>query len=271
MLASLRALFPSRDPQIPEELWAAQFRRLPWLQGWDARELENLRLNSARFLARKSMTGAAGLVLDAQMRLHIAAQACVPVSRLGLHWYRGWSGIVVYPASFLVHRRQHDPDGVVQEFDAELAGEAWDGGPVVLSWEDAAGEPAARARGAYNVVIHEFAHKIDLLDGEADGVPPFDPRLHAGLGRKNWKAALEDAYARFCAELDLIEDAIPRHVDPDGPEADRFYARLPLDPYAGTDPGEFFAVSSEAFFLDPGRLEQAFPQWHECLRRFYRP
>lgn len=279
MLPSLRALFSGRDPQIPQELWAEQVRRMPWLQGWDAAELESLRANSARFLAQKSMTGAAGLVLDAPMQLHIAAQACVPISRLGLHWYRGWSGVIVYPASFLVHRSRHHPDGVVQEFDAELTGEAWAGGPVVLSWEDAAsvavrgeGRPAPGGPAwAYNVVIHEFAHKIDLLDGEADGIPPFDARLHAGLGRKAWQSALEDAYERFCAELDLVESGIPGDVDPESADADGYYAHLPLDPYAASEPGEFFAVSSEAFFLDPGPMERAFPRWHDCLRRFYRP
>jgi len=227
-----------------------------------------LRNLSARLLREKSMTGAAGLVLTEPMQLHIAAQACVPIVRLGMHWYRGWSGIVIYPASFRVRRHVQAPDGIVQEFDAELTGEAWDGGPVVLSWEDAA---PGGARSAGNVVIHEFAHKIDLLDGEADGIPPLDARLHLGLDRRHWRDVLEDAYERFCAELDLVDTEIPPDVDPESSAGDAYYAHLPLDPYGATDPGEFFAVSSEAFFLNPEPLALAFPQWHELLRRFYRP
>jgi Mlc titration factor MtfA (ptsG expression regulator) len=165
-----------------------------------------------------------------------------------------------------------DPDGLEFELDAELAGEAWDGGPVVLSWDDSAppgnGPPAAPTAG--NVVIHEFAHTLDLLDGDADGIPPLDPRLHAGLARATWAAELDEAYGRFCEALELLEDEIPRHIDPDSPAADPWYGRLPLDPYAATDPGEFFAVSSEALFMDAAALEAAFGRWCALLRRFYR-
>jgi Mlc titration factor MtfA (ptsG expression regulator) len=266
----LRKRWSGGGVDIPEELWRAELRALPWLDGWDAAERAGLRELCAGFLAQKQMTGVAGLELSAAMQLHIAAQACVPISRLGLAWYRGWSGVVVYPAAFRVQREQPDADGLVQAIDAELTGEAWDGGPVVLSWEDAAGPPGA-AGGSYNVVVHEFAHKIDLLDGVADGVPPLDPRLHAGLQRARWAQVLEDAFERFCAELDLVDAAVPADVDPESAAGERYYANLPLDPYAGTDPGEFFAVSSEAFFLQPAPLAAAFPHWHELLHRFYRP
>ncbi len=272
MLSSLRKLFGQRSIEIPQALWQQELRDLPWLQHWDARQRQALRALCGRFLAQKSMAGVAGLALTAPMQLHIAAQACVPIAQLGLHWYSGWSGIVVYPGSFRVHRHVHEGDGLVQEYDAELSGEAWDGGPVVLSWEDAAPARAgASPAGADNLVIHEFAHKIDLLDGRADGIPPFDPALHAGLRRPQWQHVLEDAYERFCAELDLIDAQLPPGLDPDSDQAARHYTHLPLDPYAGTDPAEFFAVSSEAFFLRPEPLAQAFSAWHELLHRFYRP
>ncbi len=278
MLASLRALFSARSVDIPQELWERELRALLWLTDWGTGELEDLRQLCAGFLAAKSMAGVAGLVLTSEMQLHIAAQACVPIARLGLEWYRGWSGIVIYPAAFRVRRREHDLAGVVSEYDADLTGEAWDGGPVILSWEDAApadgrapGTGALGAPQACNVVIHEFAHKIDLLDGEADGIPPFDPRKHAGLQRESWGAVLEDAYERFCAELELVDAGIPADVDPESEQGEAYYAHLPLDPYAGTDPGEFFAVSSETFFLNPQALERALPDWYRMLRRFYRP
>lgn len=271
MLPSLRRLlYPrsavARRPEIPDALWLDQLQAMPWLR-LDETERGALRDACAGFLGGKSITGAAGLEITTAMQLHIAAQACVPILRLGLHWYRGWSGIVVYPATFRVRRVVPDADGLVQEVDAELAGEAWDGGPVVLSWADASGD----APFGGNVVIHEFAHKIDLLDGEPDGIPPFDARLHAGLDRATWAQTLEDAYERFCAELDLVDAAIPPDVDPESAAAEPYYAHLPLDPYAGTDPGEFFAVSSEAFFLRPAPLAAAFPAWHDLLQRFYRP
>ena len=107
------------------------------------------------------------------MRVAIAAQACLPILELGLDWYAGWTGIVVYPGDFRVRRTETDEDGVVHEWDDELAGEAMPGGPVVLSWDAAANDPQI------NVVIHEFAHKLDMLNGAADGVPP----LHPGHGR----------------------------------------------------------------------------------------
>ena len=119
-------------------------------------------------------------------------------------------------------------------------------------------------------MIHEFAHTLDLLDGDANGAPPLDRRLHAGMRAHDWAAARDDAYERFCAEVDLLEHEMPADMNPDSPAADALYARLPLDPYAASDPAEFFAVSSEALFLAPAPLEAAFPHWHAQLRRFYR-
>ncbi len=272
MIARLRRFFGPARIDLPDALWQAQLPRFAPLQRLGAARRDRLRELCAQFLAQKSITGAAGLEPDAAMQLHIAAQACLPILELGLSWYRGWRGIVVYPARFRVQRRVQAPDGLEFELDAELAGEAWDGGPVVLSWDDSAppGDAAADSLPAGNVVIHEFAHTLDLLDGDADGIPPLDPRLHAGLDRATWAAVLEDAYARFCEEVDLLEAEIPRHVDPESPAADAWYDRLPLDAYAATDPGEFFAVSSEALFTDPAPLDAAFAPWSALLRRFYR-
>jgi Mlc titration factor MtfA (ptsG expression regulator) len=279
-----RFLAPRTTPIAPH-LWQAQLRQFPRLQQLPEASRARLHLLCEQFLAQKSITGAAGLALTAPMELHIAAQACLPILHLGLHWYRGWSGIVVYAARFRVHRRVVEDSGIAHESDDVLAGETWDGGPVVLSWADSApsagsdpseanGCPGAEPPGSrspqVNVVIHEFAHTLDLLDGDADGIPPFDRQLHPELSRKQWSSVLDDAYARFCEELDLIESELPRNIDPDSADADAFYARLPLDPYAATDPAEFFAVSSEALFMDASRLRASFPAWHGLLRHFYR-
>lgn len=255
--------------ELPDDLWDETVASLPFVSRLALEDRSRLRTLAAQFLIAKEMAGAAGLELTAEIQLNIAVQACLPVLNLGLDWYRGWNSIVVYPGEFLVPRSVTDDDGVVHEYSEPIAGEAWDGGPVLLSWEDtrAAGGDAGAA---YSVVIHEFAHKIDLLNGDADGVPPISPALHAGLDPHRWGQALADAYQRFVAELELIERELPPGVDPDSTAADPYYTHLPLDAYAALDPGEFFAVSSESFFVDPARLQRAFPDWYELLAAFFR-
>jgi Mlc titration factor MtfA (ptsG expression regulator) len=262
--ALLAKLQPASRVPIDEALWRATLQRLPFLARLDDDEQARLRELAQRFLAGKEMAAAGDLQLDAAMQVSIAAQACLPVLKLGLDWYRGWIGIVVYPDEFLVPREITDEAGVVHEYVDAIAGEAWERGPLLLSWAD-----ASAAGSAYNVVIHEFTHKLDMLDGDADGMPPFDRRLHAGLSAKRWRQALDDAFERLNAELDLIEAELPADVDPDSAQADAYFARLPLDPYAATDRGEFFAVSSEAFFVAPQRLRDAFPDWYALLAAFF--
>ncbi|MEG1970829.1 MAG: zinc-dependent peptidase [Burkholderiaceae bacterium] len=267
--AWLSRLTAPRSVDIPAPLWADTLARLPGAAHLTAEQGERLRELTGQLLAAKQMEAAGGLELTPRIEVAIAAQACLPVLELGLAWYRGWTSIVVYPGEFLVHRQHADNDGVVHEFTEPLAGEAWDGGPVIVSWAD-----AQRATGelgqSYAVVIHEFAHKLDLLNGEANGVPPFDRRLHPGLSPRLWQQALGEALDRFCAELDLIEAEIPADLDPESVAADAYYVHLPLDAYAAQDEAEFFAVSSEAFFIAPQRLQAAFPAWYELLARFYR-
>ena len=254
--------------EVPPTLWESAVADLPFLHRFDLVANTALRELSGRLLATKVMTGAGGLELTAPIQVAIAAQACLPILKLGIDWYRGWSGIVVYPAEYVAPRRVLDEAGLVHEFDETAAGEAWEGGPVIVSWSQDAGEPAD-GDPAFNVVIHEFAHKLDLLAGEADGMPPFDRRLHAGLEPDRWRRVLDDAYQRFGAALDLIQLELPSDLDPESSAADPYYAGLALDPYAAQDEAEFFAVSSESFFADPGRLRDAFPEWYELLSRFY--
>lgn len=197
---------------------------------------------SQRFLREKQFSGAGGLALDDAMLVHIAAQACLPILELGLSAYRDWVGVIVYPAEFVIPRQIVDENGIVHEYDDTVSGEAWEGGPVLLSWQDSQMEDAR-----YNVIIHEFAHKLDMLNGEVDGIPA----LHSGLRETDWEATLMACYADCCARLDRGET-------------------LPLDPYAGEDPGEFFAVSSETFFADSASLAALYPDWHALLCRYYR-
>ncbi len=270
MLKTLLGRFTrSNTVAIPDDLWTGAVSAFPCTGKLTPAEAGRLRELASRLLADKEMSAAGELELTAEMQVSIAVQACLPILNLGLEWYRGWSSIIVYPGEFLVPRRLADEDGVMHEYVEPITGEAWEGGPLLLSWEDAQ-RSTTDAGSAYSVVIHEFVHKIDLLDGEADGCPPFSPALHEGLDPRQWNDALEDTFERFLAELDLIESELPEGVDPDSEEADRFYAHLPFDPYAAHDEAEFFAVTSEAFFVDPNALQRAFPDWYALLARFFR-
>jgi Mlc titration factor MtfA (ptsG expression regulator) len=222
--------------RIDDALWRRATARLRFLP-----QTPKLRELALLLLAEKEFAGTHGLEVTDEMRVAIAAQACLPILELGLDWYSGWRGIVVYPGDFRVRRSQTDEHGVVHEWDDVLAGEAMPGGPVVLSWDAAAHDPAI------NVVIHEFAHKLDMLNGEADGVPP----LHVGMDRRAWIAAFKQAYDGF-------GDALERGRD------------TWLDPYAAEHPSEFFAVVSEAFFREAPETKRRYPDVYEQLRLFYR-
>lgn len=209
-------------------------------------EKARLRALADAFLHAKSFEGAAGLAVTESMRVEIAAQACLPILELGLDWYRGWSGIILYPGAFQVERRFTDSAGVEHHFSEARAGEAWARGPIVLSWDDAASRQARSMGRASNVILHEFAHKLDMLDGHANGCPP----LHAGMNADTWARDFAEAYDRFERRLAMGAGSV-------------------LDPYAASDPAEFFAVCSEAFFIRPVEVREEFPRVYEQLRAFY--
>lgn len=214
----------------------------------DAAESTSLRVLVGRFLARKRFSGAAGHELTHDQRLVIAALACLPVLHLGFDCLAGWQQVIVYPGGFRVRREHHDEHtGVVTEFDDDLIGEAWERGPVILSWDDIAADLAEPFAG-FNVVIHEIAHKLDLLDGVLDGTP----RLPRHLPLRDWVAAMQPAY-----------DAHVRQIE-------HGHATL-IDPYAAESVEEYFAVVSELHFSDPATLERAAPAVAAVLRRLFSP
>jgi MtfA peptidase len=227
--------------RIDDALWRSATGGLGSVQALSSAEAQRLKELVVLFLAEKDFVGTHGIEISDAMRVSVAAQACLPVLELGLDWYAGWSGVVLYPGDFRVRRSEMDEAGVMHEWDDELAGEAMPGGPVVLSWDAAAHDPWM------NVVIHEFAHKLDMLNGEANGMPP----LHAGMDRAAWRAAFQAAYEGF-------QDALERGKD------------TWLDPYAAEHPSEFFAVVSEAFFEEPGETRRRYPDVYDQLKLFYR-
>ena len=263
MITAMFQRFIRRRSTAPDpDTWRTVAAGFEFLDHLDGAGLERLRALCGEFLARKQISGAAGFEPDETVRLSIAIQACLPVLKLDLAAYDGFVEIVVYPARFLVPREQVDDAGVVHESTDALSGEAIDGGPVVLSWEDSAAESMDSGT---SVVIHEFVHKIDLLDGIADGIPPM-PRER----RRRWRQVLDESYQWFVAELDEIEALIPPTIDPESAAADHWYRQLPLDPYAATDHAEFFAVAAESFFLEPEILAAALPQFYRELALFFR-
>lgn len=250
---------------IDPQLWASMVARHGFLAGLSHEEETSLRHRVAWLIASKGFSGAHDLVVTDEMMLSIAIQAALPILNLDPAVYEGWTEIIVYPGGFLIPRTEVDESGVVHEYIEEASGEAWEGGPVILSWEDCGPD----LNPEINVVIHEFAHKLDLYQGDADGIPWLG-KHGASLTPRIWKRVLDATYTDFCEALEQVEAAIPHDVDPESDAAAPWYQTLPLDPYAATDEAEFFAVSSEAFFVNPGPLAGAYPDWYALLTQYYR-
>ena len=259
---------------IDDAAWAATLARHAFLERLAADARQRLRALCGAFIASKSINAAAGLTLDETIVAGIAVQACLPVLELGLDAYPRFDEIIVYPSDFVVDREFVDDDGVVHAWTESIAGESWEGGPVVLSWDAASGERSGKGGRpsplAFNVVVHEFAHKLDMTNGAVDGMPAFARNAHPTLDADTWREVLDQTLDDFCTRVDAVEDAIPRHVDPESARADRYYATLPFDAYAATDEGEFFSVTSETFFVQPDRLADAYPRWYALLAAYYR-
>jgi len=229
---------------VPDDLWWRTIQRYPFLARNAADDAELRRLVSL-FLDRKEFSGAHGLVVTDAMAVAIAAQACLPMLRLGLSLYDRFVGIVVHRDEVIVAREWIDPDGVVHEYDEVLSGEAMERGPMMLSWRDvdAAGESA---QWAYNVVIHEFMHVVDMADGVTDGIPPMTDRDE----RERWATTLEMEYGRFCRRVDDEQDTV-------------------LDPYGVEGPEEFFAVAAEAFFVSPRPMRAEHPRLYTLFADYF--
>lgn len=232
---------------LPPGLWDGVVAGWPVLQRYPAASRERIRDLAQRLMLRKSFEGAGDLFLDEPMCLRIAAMAVTPVLELegDLDWYDGWHSIIVYPGEFIPGQEYEDEDGVVHMDRHPLSGEAWPQGPVILSWDDVLNTSGEEA---YNVVIHEMAHKLDMRSDGANGAPP----LGRGLDPARWREVFTAAWE----EMERLAEQDPES--------------LPLDPYALENPGEFFAVVSEAFFESPQRLESTWPQVYDQLRAFYR-
>jgi Mlc titration factor MtfA (ptsG expression regulator) len=231
---------------IPDPLWQGTLARYPFLAARPADKLSRLREMATLFLADKEFSGAGGLVVSDEMAVAIAAQACLPALELGLSWFDGFVGIVVHPDAVVAAREHEDEAGVVHSYDEELSGEAMQGGPVMLAWRDV-DEAGMSAAEGYNVVIHEFAHVIDM---------------HRGITAAAESADRASERGRWLRSLMLEHDRFARRVD-------RAAATF-LDPYGAQSLEEFFAVASEAFFVAPTTLLREQPRVYRLLSELYR-
>lgn len=255
---------------VPDALWQSNLARYPFLAQGGPAEQARLRELASEFLRQKEFHGAGGLAITDTMALAVASQACLPLLHLtatdtpatALRWYGDFVGIVLHPGEVVARREVTDDDGVVHHYREALTGEAMDGGPVMLSWDDVADAGATAAQG-YNVVIHEFAHKIDLCDGVADGCPPlpagFMGATSAAAARRQWRTRLQAEFEKFSDQAAAAE---------------RFGALVDapwLDPYAAESLSEFFAVAAEAYCVNPGALSEQSAALHALLDHFFRP
>ncbi|MFO7654057.1 MAG: zinc-dependent peptidase [Candidatus Krumholzibacteriia bacterium] len=215
------------------------YRRLP--------EPERERLHGLVqvFLDEKSFEGCGGQVVDDEVRLFVATQACLLLLGDDVGYLPRLHAVLIYPQSFRVQREYHHDDGLVTEAHEEFLGESWGSGALVLSWEDIRHD-TARPEEGYNVVLHEFAHQLDEETGAADGMPLLpDAELAA-----DWPRICSAEYDRLCRQVDRRRETF-------------------LDPYAAEDPAEFFAVITETFFTIPVDFRRAHPDLYALLARYY--
>ena len=231
---------------IAYDLWAEVTQTLSVLRGLTSVEKAHLRELTTLFMHEKQFFGAQSLKLTDAMCLIIAVQACLAALGLGIGSLSGWTEIIVYPGAFRISRDEKDSAGVVHHQEQVLIGESWSRGPLILSWDDVEHDMREIQSGR-NVVIHEIAHKLDMLNGAADGFPP----LHHGMAITEWSVSLKAAYDNLVRQ---VEDCQHAHIDP----------------YAATSPAEFFAVISEYFFCAPQTLHSQMTEVYQQLQLYYR-
>ncbi len=238
---------------IPDGEWAAALHELSFLDHYEAAALARLRELTTLFLVEKNIVSGAedgrhALTVTPHMRILIAVQACLLILGRGatvmeaMHDFDGWDNVVAHPGDFPRSHDYEDEAGVVHQLDEPIAGESWYNGPVLLSWPAVA---AGYDETGMALVIHEFAHKIDMLDGEVDGIPPL-----RGDARDTFAREVNAAYADFCKRVDDGEDTA-------------------IDPYAAELIDEFFAVSCEVFFAEPELLRAEYPAYYAQLMAYF--
>lgn len=234
----MRTPLPSRWLEIVR-------RNVPYYQMLPSRDQLELQGLIQVFLSEKHFEGCEGLKITDEIRLTIAAQACVLLLRRKTDFYPSLMSILVYPHSYVAPVRRYEPGGIVSEGMRPLAGQTWDKGSLVLSWDNVV-TGALDMHDGHNVVFHEFAHQLDNEAGVADGAPLLPQRSMY----EAWSRILGKEYRTL---LDNIEHDRPTLIDT----------------YAATSPAEFFAVATEFFFEKPVELKARHPELYNELKIFY--
>jgi len=240
-----RIRYTLKHHPIPFELWETVIHDMDLLQGLSSVEKAHLRELATRFLHQKTINGVQGLAVSPEMAVTIAAQASLLILKLDLDYYQNWVEVILYPSAFRVEHEQMNSVGLINRESQAVSGEAWLRGPVILSWQDIEQDLNSLHPG-HNVVVHEFAHKLDMLTGSANGLPPLPVRM----ATKRWAKVLGDAF-----EILQRQVTYRRHTR--------------INAYGATSPAEFFAVVSEYFFTAPGILQQHCPDVYQQLQLFY--
>ena len=261
-------LFPTKRRRRRRELFDAGFTdawrdlcaaRFAWWEDLDDGERVRLEAVALGLIAGADWEPANGFTLTEEMQVLIAAQAALLTVNLPFEDpYQDVHAIIVHPTTVVLDGEHSQVGGVVSDDPMPILGQAEYHGPVLVAWDEVADDVVHHGDGR-NVVFHEFAHKLDMLDGDPNGCPP----LHAGMALAAWRRAFSVAYEDFCRRVDEAD----AREEEDGGKA---LAELPIDPYGSESPGEFFAVASEGFFETPELLEPAYPAVYGQLREFYR-
>jgi MtfA peptidase len=246
---------------IDEQLWLTSIRSLPFLAPLSQKELARLRILASLFLESKEFSGAQGFEIQDSHAVMVAVQACLPILHiappdrpdLALAWYDGFVGIVLHAGEVKARREWLDEDGIAHSGSETLTGEVLEGGPLMLAWNDVA-NAGHTAQEAYNVVIHEFIHVMDLRDGQPDGCPPMPSE-----NRRRWLAVLQTEYERFCE----ASSSWQRFGSLQGS------AQPLLDAYGSTAMDEFFAVAAEGYFVQRERFSVEHPALLFEFDRFF--
>jgi len=199
-----------------------------------------------QFVTEKQFVGCQGLSVTLEMRLAIAAQACLLVLNRSARVYDALYSVLIYPAAFIARDERRDEAGVVHEREQILSGQAWETHRIILSWEDVQAS-AHSGNDGYNVVYHEFAHYLDAEQGAVDGAPLLGDAEHY----ERWAEVMNAEFARLRSAAARGESTL-------------------LDPYAAEDEGEFFAVATEVFFERAADLRREHPALYAELSGYYR-
>jgi Mlc titration factor MtfA (ptsG expression regulator) len=223
----------SEDEAIPEAMWQDLLARVPFITSLNPQEQTLLRELASQFLCSREWVGI-GTEITPWQEAVIAVYASLPVLHLGIRQYDDWRTVLVYPDTFAPEHEWVDDDGVAHRAIEPQAGEAWERGPVILSWADVELDGA--------VVVHEMLHTLDARQDGTNGFPELGDRTLA----QRWTEAFSKAYAELLECIEVGEEPL-------------------IDPYAGTAPAEFLAVVGEYFFFEPARLREVYPQLYDLL------